>query len=182
MSAPLARLPIDYAALCRRARAGDRAALDVLLEEARIAVWPMCYRGASGVTVDAEDLLQEAMVRAISGIEAYDATRPFIAWVVGIAAHVVANRHRDRARTQAIADVEPVAPALPAPMADDLARLNGALAQLDPLTRSIVLLRHTEDFSWDEIARLVGMTRDAVKKRLVRGRAELRAMLDGGSP
>ena len=46
-------------------------------------------------------------------------------------------------------------------------------------TRSALLLRYVEDLPWDEIGRLVGLSREAVKKRLLRGRAELRARLGG---
>lgn len=180
MNTPLA--PIDQAGAeaCRRASRGDRAALGELLVWARRAAWPLCFRGAAGRHADAEDLLQETMLKAIRGIHGYDPSRPFTAWLVGIAARVVADGRRVTPRARTLEVVEPMVDA-PAPESDDAERVHRAMDRIDPVTRTILLLRYTEDFSWDEIAQLVGMGREAVKKRLMRGREELRAMLGGGS-
>lgn len=179
MNAPIALEDTD---LCRDAARGDRDALARLLAKHQDAVWPTCLRGAGGRLAEAEDLLQETFFRAIRGIAQLDPTRSFRAWLTGIAAHVVSDRHRPASARRERADDDALehataASRLATPTPDDaMAR---ALDEIDPLTRSILVLRYVEELSWDETGRLVGMSREAVKKRLLRGRAELRDLLGG---
>lgn len=166
---------LDAPALCRAATGGDREALGRLLATYQAALWPLCWRGTGGVTADAEDVLQETFFRAIRGIAGYDPARPIEAWLRGIARHVIADHHRSRGPTP-VGDALDVPDTSPLPPADDPGeRLATLLARVDPTTRATLLLRYGEGCSWDEIARLLGTSRDAIKKRLHRGKAALRA-------
>lgn len=170
---------------CRQARLGDRTALEQLLRGAEQIVWRICWRGAGGRTADAEDILQETLLRAVRGIAGYDPDRPFAAWLKGIAARAVADLHRkrgartrlhDRATDAAEADAGDRQADAPTP-SDERERLAAALDGLPPPTRAVLLLHHGEGFSVQETAQLTGLGVEAVKKRLQRGRAELRERL-----
>lgn len=56
--------------------------------------------------------------------------------------------------------------------------LAAALADLDPLDRAVVVLRHWEDASTAEVATTLGLTPGAVRKRLMRALERLRGLLD----
>lgn len=174
-------------ALCQRASQGDRAAIGELIATAEPHIWPLCWRGTGGRRADAEDVFQEAILRAIRSIARYDPARPFAAWLKGIAANVVADQHRARqARMRlvegATANAEPPDDDDSPVDEPDRGRVVAALAELPAPTRAVLLLHHGEGFSVAETAQLTGLNLEAVKKRLQRGRAELRERLTTGDP
>ena len=174
---------VDEVELCRRAARGDRAALGELLELGRAAVWPLCYRGAAGRIADAEDLLQETFYRAVRGIEGYDAARPFSGWLLGIAARVVVDRYRG-GLAHFYRGLVPLSDehAVEADLNDlPAVGIGRVLDRVDGLTRTLLLLRYAEGLGREEISRLTGLSTESVKKRLVRGLAYLRILLEGSA-
>lgn len=144
-------------------------------------------RAAVGDVATADDLFQDTMLIAWRRIDAYDATRPFGAWLRGIAKRLVIGHFRRVGREVATAD-ERIIDYLDQRMSqvdsrpgDDLnekiAALRECIEQLaahyrEPLNMHYRLKRTTE---W--IAENVAITRDAVQKRLQRARALLAACL-----
>ncbi|MGH9388977.1 MAG: sigma-70 family RNA polymerase sigma factor, partial [Vicinamibacteria bacterium] len=83
--------------LVERARAGDRAAMEALLSPWRKPLFGYIYRMVTG-RADAEDLLQETLVRAIEQIASFRGEAPFKSWLFGIATHVSLDHLRRRKR------------------------------------------------------------------------------------
>lgn len=162
--------------LCQRASRGDRRALGELIQASERFLWPLCWRGAGGRRADAEDLLSETLLRATRGIGGYDPSRPFGAWLRGIASRVIADSYRRR-RLE-LTDAEPEAPAPPPETpADDRERVRRAMAGLQPEEQVVLLLKHGEGLSIQEVATLLGKSHEATKKRAQRALAALRARL-----
>jgi RNA polymerase sigma-70 factor (ECF subfamily) len=170
---PLARARTPPArserSLIRGALAGSEADLEALFR----AHWPRAYRAAFLIVHDhaaAEDIAQEAFVRAIRNLDRFDRRRRFGPWLGAI----VANRSIDwtRARTaRREAGCEPPE-TTPAPTAEPTAysdEVVAALAGLTPEHRAVVVLRYVLEYSPGEIARALELPRGTVNSRLRRG-------------
>lgn len=153
--------------LLQRAREGDRAALEALTAR----YLPRLQRWASGrlpayarSLCDTADLVQDALMRAIQGLDGINAQGPggFQAYV----RQAVLNRLRDqirwsRRRPGPDGVPETLVDRAPSPLemaigADVLDRYEGALAELSEDDRQILHLRIELDFDYDEIAAMTG--------------------------
>jgi RNA polymerase sigma-70 factor, ECF subfamily len=87
----------DEARLVERARRGDRGAVETLLEPWKKQLFGYVYRMVTH-REDAEDLLQETLVRAIDQIRRFRGEAPFKTWLFGIATHVALDHLRKKKR------------------------------------------------------------------------------------
>jgi RNA polymerase sigma-70 factor (ECF subfamily) len=150
-------------------------------------------------TEDAEDLLQESLVRAYQGFDTFDRSLSFKPWMLTIVRNVQTDRQRrQRARpleeAVGLDEAEPVVPmegllcSIPLAPEDILLRretveqVRDAIRRLPPLLREIVELRDIEGLSYREIATVVGRPIGTVMSRLYRGRNLLRTYLIETSP
>ena len=125
----------------------------------------------TGDAGEAEDITQEAFLRALRALDRFDRTRPFAPWLH----RIVVNRAIDWSRARALRHEQlgPVPEAFtaapPAPDGEGLDdALMAALAALGPEQRAVVVLRHVLDRSPGEIARLLDVPRGTVNSRLRR--------------
>ncbi len=154
-----------------------------LIDEHAAAVYQLAY----GILHDpglAEDVVQETMIKAWRGLGDFRGDASTRTWVLRIAHNTAIDalrRRRDRsvAPEDLPEDIDPRGDALdPAARAagrSDLATLRDALAQLDQLSRSIVVLREIEGLSYTDIADTLGISTALVKTRLLRARRALQA-------
>ena len=146
-------------------------------------------RSIVGDEAEAEDVAQEAWVRAYTHLHQYEGTASFFTWLSKIAAHEALARLRGRARTVALPDhpERAAAPLFRASAAADpekhafgnevLNILEAAIDALPPHYRSVFILRSIEQLSVSETANVLGTSEDVVKARLHRARAALRRTL-----
>jgi RNA polymerase sigma-70 factor (ECF subfamily) len=171
-SGPLVRRPARHArserALIRGALAGSEAELEELFRR----WWPRAYRAAFLIVQDhaaAEDIAQEAFVRAVSHLGEFDRRRRFGPWLGAI----VANRAIDWARARAArheasgAPPETKAPEEPPPGRYSQEVVD-ALATLSPEHRAVVVLRYLLEYTPGEIAQALELPRGTVNSRLRR--------------
>lgn len=130
---------------------------------------------------DAEDLAQEALIRAYAALQSYDASRiralRLRPWMWTIALNLGRNRVRDRAR-------RPV----PVPMEDthgsddpeppDTSAWTERFARLSTQQRRAVVLRHVVGMSYPEISEATGRPEGTVKADVSRGLARLRTLIE----
>jgi RNA polymerase sigma-70 factor (ECF subfamily) len=172
--------PRSDASLVRAARRGDAGAVDELFRRH----WPAVHRAAYLVVGDAataEDVAQEAFVRAVGALDRFDRRRPLAPWLHRIAVNRAIDHARARAhRREAPELAEPHAAAHPeAPgVSHDLA---AALAALSAEHRAVVVLRYLLDYTPGEIATMLELPRGTVNSRLRRGLDALEREL-GGRP
>ena len=125
---------------------------------------------------EAEDVVQEALLRAYLGLSSLRDRSRFSAWLCGIAVNVAKMRLRARAahdRAAARAGGNGAA----ADDAEVLELVRNAVEVLPRGQRDVVVLHYVDDLSCDEIARVLGTTSGAVRVRLHRARAQLRTQL-----
>jgi RNA polymerase sigma-70 factor (ECF subfamily) len=172
------RLGRSEAALVRGAQAGSSSDLEALFR----AHWPRAYRAAYLVVHDAaaaEDIAQEAFLAAVRALGSFDRRRPFGPWLH----RIVVNRAIDWARARALRrevgdEVETLVDASPARELPSLSQgIVGALAELSPEQRAVIVLRYLLEYTPGEIAKLLELPRGTVNSRLRRGLDELAARL-----
>ncbi len=169
-------MPMDDPALVEALRSGDPQAPRLLIERFQGVVFGLCYR-MMGHRQDAEDVAQEAFVRALRSIAGFDVTRPLRPWLLEIAANrcrtaLVRRARRPPVVSQPIEDRADPRPALSDP--DDLAgELDRGLQALRPEYRMVFILFHEQNLSYDEIAEAVSRPIGTVKTWLHRARAQL---------
>jgi RNA polymerase sigma-70 factor (ECF subfamily) len=158
------------------------------LVEPEIEVMLRVARSLSSSDADAEDLVQESLLRAYRAIDRFDGRYPR-AWLLTILRNTNINLHR-RQRPAVIADLESMHSARPAfgetsqPSAEDsyvAASLDGALAEavmrLDPRFREVLVLIDMQDLSYAEAAATLGIPIGTVMSRLSRARDRIRKQL-----
>jgi RNA polymerase sigma-70 factor (ECF subfamily) len=142
---------------------------------------------------DAEDLVQDTLVKAFRFADRFAAGTNLKAWLYTILHNTWRNRRRDAARAQVDVDserVEEAAAAPGGPTAGDTperillratldADLQAALDSLPDAFRQAVWLRDVEEFSYAEIAGMLGVPIGTVMSRISRGR---RMLFDRLSP
>ena len=147
-------------------------------------MYSVAYRLA-GNDEDAQDLVQEALIRVRRGLERYE-PGSLEGWLARIVTNVFLDevRRRRRRPTDALPDdPERVLPASPA--ADEVstqlsAEIQLALAALPEDFRVPVVLCDVADQSYEQIAATLGVPIGTVRSRLHRGRRMLRSMLSEG--
>ena len=187
-----------YADLVRLASAGDNAAMEQLLIRAQ----EVAYRFSllvCGHPQDAEDVMQDALIKTYKHVGSIKDPTAFRAWLFRTVRNTCLMKRRKRVdeptRVESLDAPAPVGPdggsvsrdvASAGMGPDDLAmnawlgtRLRRALATLPPAYRMIVLLREMEGLSTREVAKVSGMSEDNVKTRLHRARVMLREALAG---
>jgi len=176
----------DDSALVRAAQQGDRDAFAGIVRRYQRAVYGVAY-GLTRRAEDADDLAQEAFVRAYRSIGSFRVGEPLYPWLSRITVNLAYSLFRSRKRRpeaaleplleqgqQWAADDDPVAEVEGGERA---ALLREQFATLSPEHQAILVLRVVEGLSYDEIARTLGVPPGTVMSRLSRARAELKAKL-----
>ncbi|HEY7539840.1 MAG TPA: sigma-70 family RNA polymerase sigma factor [Methylomirabilota bacterium] len=168
--------------LARRARRGDAAAFDELVRRFQRPVFRFCWRLVRAT--DAEDLAQDTFVRAFVHFERFDPERPVLPWLIAIARRLCLDLLRRRAvaakiPAMAIDIVTMSGPEIEASTREQLRHLDRALADLEEGPREAIILFHVDQMSYRDIAAALEVPMGTVMTWLHRGRAQLRATLDG---
>lgn len=157
---------------------GDQAAFADLVTRYQTAVYNMAYRMLGDAT-EAEDAAQEVFVRAWNQLHTFQQERRFSTWLLSIASHHCIDVLRRRKPTAPLDDValyvesEEAAPDEIALQGEQREIVKKLLNTLPEKYRSVTVLRYYNDLSYDEIARITGLTESAVKTQLHRARRML---------
>jgi len=170
--------------LIKRCKKGDEAAFSELLVRYRNAIYGLCYR-MTRRSEDARDLAQEVFIKVFSLLDRYDESYAFSSWIFRIATnHCIDHLRRNRLRflsldgyTDAEGDVIELQIPHKGPQPDRLLenseamdRLEEVVGDLPPHYRAIILLRHDQDLSYEEIATILDLPLGTVKARIHRAR------------
>ena len=176
------RVPLpepDEAFVVARARKGDASAFEELVRRHQRRVYAVALRIVRAHDV-ADDVAQEAFVRAWRALDRFEAGRPFAPWVCRIAANLAINHVRSpRAREDGLPEGHHETPAHdPSPLGEVLdeeaARvLDAAVATLPVEQRAVFVLRTVEDMPYEAIAEALSLSPGTVMSRLFRAREKL---------
>ena len=179
-----------------RTLAGDRDAFRILVERHSTTIFRLAYR-LTGNHHDAEEIVQEAFLRAYQKLQQFASQANFATWVYRIAANYAIDRMRQRkkedARRQAPSaemsddvDQDPlrqIPDAAPTPerltQSVELRKeMQNALETLTPAERTAFVLRHCDGCGIEEIARTLKSNTSATKNTVFRAVQKLRHALE----
>ncbi|MHB1021088.1 MAG: sigma-70 family RNA polymerase sigma factor [Acidobacteriaceae bacterium] len=179
-------------ALVARAKAGDVSAFEQLVRQYDRQI----FRIAQHITQnreDAEDIVQDAFLKAYEKLDQFQGNSKFYTWLVRIAVNESLMRLRKRRTGKMVSideDVETEEGSMPRDLADwspnpeqlygqselgDI--LRKTIHGLPPGFRTVFVLRDVENLSTEETAEMLGLSVPAVKSRLLRARLQLRERL-----
>jgi RNA polymerase sigma-70 factor, ECF subfamily len=180
-------------ALVNAAREGDMQAFEQLIQKYDRNV----FRIAQHITQnreDAEDVVQDAFLKAYQNLNKFQGNSKFYTWLVRIAVNEALMRLRKRKTDKTVSmdeDVETEDGSMPREVADwspnpeqlfgqsELGDILGKTIQGLPASfRTVFVLRDVEGLSTEETAEMLGLSVPAVKSRLLRARLQLRERLN----
>ncbi len=169
-----------------RAQSGDVAAFERLAGAHTDRLYVVVLR-LTGDLGEAEDVLQETLLRAWRGIGRFQVRSLFSTWLYRIAVNEANRALEKRSRSGRPVPVDDPAVQLPAPAGEEPAiraehrelheALDAAIAALDPLYRAALILRDVEGLSTREAAEIAGVGESAFKSRLHQARLKVRALV-----
>jgi RNA polymerase sigma-70 factor (ECF subfamily) len=170
--------------LVGQAQAGNVRSFSLLCEKYRHRVWRIASSVAHGP--DAEDVAQEAILRAFRALSTYGGHAPFDAWLCRITLNVAHEYHRSAWKRRVVlfdqmpagADANPGCPAREAEQRDLQRRVRQEVARLPEAQRAPIWLHFFEGFSVAEIARLERAPEATVRSRVRAGLKRLSLSLD----
>jgi RNA polymerase sigma-70 factor (ECF subfamily) len=163
-----------------RAANGDVAAFEELYRENAGRVYLLCLR-MCGDSFLAEELAQEAFVRAWQKLGSFRGDSAFSTWLHRVAVNVVLGDRRSTARREArvktVGDDVPVDLSASTPSPGKTLDLERSIAALPKGARTVFVLHDVEGYRHKEIARLTGLAEGTSKAQLHRARKLLRKAL-----
>ncbi|GIN72106.1 ECF RNA polymerase sigma factor SigW [Bacillus sp. J14TS2] len=171
---------------------GDREAFGEIVELFKDKVFQLCYR-MLGNRHEAEDIAQEAFVRAYVNIHSFDQKRKFSTWLYRIATNLCIDRIRKKkpdyfldaevAGTEGLTMYSQIAAEGKSPDSEvetlELQELvQREIMKLPDKYRVVVILRYIDELSLNEISEVLEMPLGTVKTRIHRAREALRKQLN----
>ncbi|HMV48016.1 MAG TPA: RNA polymerase sigma factor [Blastocatellia bacterium] len=183
--------------LIRRAQTGDQSAFDELLQPMRQSLFSYIYRMVTH-REDAEDLLQEVLLRVLNGLPKFRGEAKFKTWLFGIATHVcldhLRQRHRWRVEAQLIGEQETDS------SSEELDQLTALMSEPDfvyeirehiafcfscisrtlpPEEQAALMLREVLGFTGQEAAKILEISEPVLRHRLSAARATMIRSYEG---
>ncbi len=185
----------DDKTLAAQAAAGRQRAFRELLRRYERPVFSLIYRMVRDRTL-AEDLSQEAFIRAFNAIASYNPGYKFSSWMFKIAHNLTIDHLRKKridtislhgsphalteeaqARTRPIVESADERPDAYVENLELGSQIEAAIGNLRPEYRTVTLLRHVEGYSYKEIAEIMELPLGTVKTYIHRARLELKEAL-----
>ena len=178
--------------LVARARKGDADSFTILVQHYERNIYRLAMQFVS-TREDAEDVMQEAFLKAYANLGQFQGGSRFYTWLVRIAVNECLMKLRKGRNDRSFSLDEPLNteegemrrevvaweenPEQTCSRQELRQILNNAMAKLEPEYRVVVQLRDVEGLPADEVAEMLGLSIPAVKSRLLRGRLMLRDRL-----
>jgi RNA polymerase sigma factor, sigma-70 family len=160
--------------LVRRARDGDIKAFEGLVEAYKNKGFALSY-SILGDRYSAEDVLQEAFIKAWRSLRALKDVSAFNTWFMRIIINLSYNEVKKRKREISIENFEDI-PSV-GDSAEDRIDIQRALSGLSVDHRVILILREIDGLSYDEIAEVLNIPIGTVKSRINAARMRMREIL-----
>jgi RNA polymerase sigma-70 factor (ECF subfamily) len=187
----------DDAMLVAVARSGDSSAFVELSERHSRRVLHRIYRITNNWQ-DAEDVLQESLMRAFVHLHTFECRASFSTWLTRIAintALMLLRKRKGALRSGPVSSLDEIAQSENWELRDHrdnpeqhyarqqrASMLSGAMLRLRPGSRRVLELQQSGELSNREIAHSLGISEPAVKSRLLRARIELREVVQTKTP
>ena len=177
----------EAAVLVAAAQAGDPRAFEELVRRYRPRIFALALH-LTGRRSDADDITQDAFLKAYAKINEFEGRSQFFTWLYRIALHRALNVKRNRQRRRTVDFDDPrVSAAVAVDAGDDprralelqeaYAQLIGAFDQLSPTLRTTVVLTTLQGLSYREAAVVLDTTEGTIAWRVHEARTQLRRIV-----
>lgn len=163
-------------------KSGDRSSYDYLVAKYTKRVVAIAWGIVRNAT-DAEDLAQDAFVKAFQSIDRFRSGEPFGPWIYRIVTNLALDvmKHRTKFREEEVDEAQPAgrrdSAELPAITTEIGARIDRAIEALPEMQRVVARLFLVEEFEHAEIAGMTGLSEGTVRSHLSLARKKLREQL-----
>ncbi len=176
--------PSDEEKRVRAAQKGDPRAFEELMQQYERTIYGIALR-MSGNACDAQDLMQEAMLRIYRHIGSFKGNAKFSTWVFRVTTNVCLDAFRRKRPEQSMESLSESGMQFESPDSPEKHRerselaesIQAAIGALPEDLRVAVILRDIQGFAYDEIADITGANPGTVKSRISRGRSKIRETL-----
>lgn len=167
---------LNWEEIIAKAQEGEEWALEEIFLNYKDMVFNVCYR-ISGRREDAEDWTQETFLRAFSAIKGFRGESSLATWLYRIAVNVCMGNLRKKT-TASLDDIEYKIEDEEEKDNDIVEEVQRVLAQMSPFYRTLLILRHFEDLSYEEIADVLNISVNSVKIGLHRARKKFKKIME----
>lgn len=170
---------IADAALVQRCRSGDQRSFERLLDRYERQLYGAAFRILHD-REDAIDVTQTAFMRAYEHLDRYDPAQPFRSWLYRIAVNEALDQVRARRPSEVLLEEMPDhrdSPDQQALREEGEQALQSALMYLKIEHRKVIVLKHLQGLSYEEVAQILDCPVKTVKSRLFTARQALRGIL-----
>lgn len=156
---------------------GNKESFAELMRRYQDQVFNLAYRMTNS-RADAEDLTQETFIRAYRKLRTYNSKYCFRNWIMTVCANLTRNMFGKRMRIMRAEQTHTELRYLHDNKSSvDREALERAMNKLSPVLRVPVVLKYAEDYSYEDIAQILGIGVSAAKMRVKRGRSQLAELL-----
>jgi RNA polymerase sigma-70 factor, ECF subfamily len=159
---------------------GEREAFDRLVERYQRDIYRLCYRYVNNHE-DANDMAQEAFLKAYRAIGRFRGDSSFSTWLYRIAVNTCLNfraarKPESQELPEGLADVREGAPSV-LEGREQAVRVRRAVSRLPEKQRATLILKIYHDLTHEEVARILGSTVGTVKANLFHALGNLRKLM-----
>ena len=165
--------------LIQRAIDRDESACEKILNLYKGRIFSYAYRMVKNYH-DAEDITSEAFIKCFNALPSFDLSRSFSTWLFTIAHNVTMDYFRKNKQEYEYFDGQHASKedlALEYEQKRKMEKIDQALALLPAIDRELVILFHKEEYSYQEISRMLGIPITTIKTRLHRARKKLQVLV-----
>jgi RNA polymerase sigma-70 factor (ECF subfamily) len=169
----------DDGTLVRRCLGGDRSAFERLVVRYQRPVYNAALRLVHDPE-EARDVAQTTFLKVFTHLADYESGRKFYSWIYRIAVNESLNTlHKRRSVEEVSEDEADDAPGPEARVAGEQTTqaIEAALMRISPELRSVIVLRHFLNLSYEDVSDVLQIPEKTVKSRLYEARQRLRAEL-----
>ena len=168
-------------ALVERYRNGDREAFTALMVRYQRPIYNAAFWIVKSAD-DARDIAQSVFLKVAEHVDEFDSQHRFFSWIYRIAVNESLNLLRRNGHEEPLDDDVELPgtfddPELLAGDAERTRHVERALLTMSPMDRTVIVLRHFSECSYQEIARILDVDEKTVKSRLFEARRRLRELL-----
>lgn len=179
---------MEASALVEAAKSGDQQAFEALVRRYRPRIFALALH-LTGSRSEADDITQDAFLRAYKNIHRFEGRSEFFTWLYRIALHRALNIQRDRGRRKTVGLDDPRLTAAVAvdaagdprralELQESYAHLLAAFDAMSPSLRTTVVLTTLQGLSYKEVAVVLGTTEGTVAWRVHEARRQIRIHME----
>ncbi|MDZ7860258.1 MAG: sigma-70 family RNA polymerase sigma factor [Candidatus Krumholzibacteriota bacterium] len=171
--------------LINRCLEGDEKSFEILLNKYKGPVFSICLRMVNNRD-DAEDLSQDLFIRVFNMLDRYNPAFPFSSWIYRITSNLCIDFLRKKKRNRLLSTDQPIkgkdgtmqrqlvskeiGPERKTEVSEKMKALEESIGMLPEPYRIIIILRHQQQLSYEEISDMLAVPLGTVKARIHRGR------------